>query len=306
MDVVIGSLERIFRDADTAARSSEAVLILGETGVGKEVLARYIHERSRRRARPFLSINCAAIPSHLLESELFGYEKGAFTGAAHRRQGLLEEADGGTVFLDEIVEIPWDAQAKLLHVLETKQVRPLGSSRARPIDVRFIAATNADIRQKVERSEFRRDLYYRLSIFVYVIPPLRERRQDIPALVRHFLDQAGVSVRLSPSAWELLLCYSWPGNVRELRNVIAHALARCEGEEVTPDHLPEYLRARCPRPELLRDAALRRKVECFEAQLVAEAVREAPDLRTAARSLGIGLRTLYRKLRKHGLVRRER
>jgi transcriptional regulator with PAS, ATPase and Fis domain len=301
VEVVIGSLEKIFRDAEIAARSSEAVLILGETGVGKEVLARYIHERSRRRARPFLPINCAAIPAHLLESELFGYERGAFTGATQSRKGLLEEAEGGTVFLDEVVEIPPEAQAKLLRAIETKQVRPLGSTRYRPIDVRFIAATNADIRRKVERGEFRRDLYYRLSIFVYAIPPIRERPQDIPALVRHFLAEAGVSIRISPAVWELLLCYPWPGNVRELKNALTSALARAEGEELRPEHLPEAILARCPRPEVLRETALREKLACFEAQLLADALHRHSDLREIARELGIGLRTLYRKLKRYGL-----
>ncbi|GBC78733.1 Limonene hydroxylase [bacterium HR08] len=305
MEVVIGSLEKIFRDAEIAARSSEAVLILGETGVGKEVLARYIHERSRRSARPFLPINCAAIPTHLLESELFGYERGAFTGATRSRKGLLEEAEGGTVFLDEVVEIPPDAQAKLLRAIETKRVRPLGSARDRPIDVRFIAATNADIKQKVERGEFRRDLYYRLSIFVYVIPPIRERPQDIPALVHQFLTEAGISVRLSPATWELLLCYPWPGNVRELKNALTYALARVDGEEVRPEHLPDHILARCPRPEVLREATLRRKLACFEAQLLAEALKRHSDLSAVARELGIGVRTLYRKLRRYGLSKPE-
>ncbi len=303
--IVIGSLEPIFRDADIAARSSEAVLILGETGVGKEVLARYIHERSRRRTRPFLPINCAALPTSLLESELFGYERGAFTGATQSRRGLLEEAHGGTVFLDEVAEIPVEAQAKLLRAIKTQQIRPLGSARYRPIDVRFIAATNADIKQKVERGEFRRDLYYRLSIFVYRIPPIRERPQDIPELVRHFLTEAGVSVRLSPATWELLLCYPWPGNVRELKNAIAYALARVEGEEIRPEHLPEFILAQCPRPEVLRDTALRAKLACFEAQLLAEALARHADLREMARELGIGVRTLYRKLKRYGLSRPE-
>jgi len=303
VEVVIGSLERLFRDAERAARSSEAVLILGETGVGKEVLARYIHERSRRSARPFLPINCAAIPAHLFESELFGFERGAFTGATQSRKGLLEEAEGGTIFLDEIAEIPLEAQAKLLRAIETKQIRPLGSARYRPIDVRFIAATNADIKRKVERGEFRRDLYYRLSIFVYAIPPIRERPQDIPALVRHFLAEAGGTVRLAPATWELLLCYPWPGNVRELKNALTYALARMEGEELRPEHLPEGILARCPRPDVLREAALRNKLACFEAQLLAEALQRHADLQEVARELGIGLRTLYRKLKRYGLTR---
>jgi transcriptional regulator with PAS, ATPase and Fis domain len=301
VDPVIGSLEKIFRDAEIAARSSEAVLILGETGVGKEVLARYIHEHSRRRDHPFFPINCAAIPSHLLESELFGYERGAFTGATQSRKGLLEQAEGGTVFLDEITEIPLEAQAKLLRTIETCELMPLGGTKYRTIDVRFIAATNSDIKPKVERGEFRRDLYYRLSIFVYTIPPLRERLQDIPALVRHFLAEAGGSARLSPAVIELFLCYPWPGNVRELRNVVNYALAKADGQVIGIEHLPEEITARCHRPDVLRGTRLDEKTACFEAHLLAEMIKHYSDPQEAAQRLGLGLRTFYRKLKKYGL-----
>ncbi len=301
MSLYIGSLERIFRDAEIAARSNEAVLILGETGVGKEVLARYIHEHSRRRNKPFLPINCAAIPAHLLESELFGHEKGAFTGATQRRKGLLEQAQGGTVFLDEVVEMPPEAQAKLLRTIETKELRPLGGSRYRLIDVRFIAATNSDIKLKVDRGEFRRDLYYRLSIFVYSIPPLRQRLQDIPALIKYFIAEDGVGARISATALELLMCYPWPGNVRELKNVIAQALARSEGGDIQVAHLPEHIVARCHQRDVLMGTDLRRKTACFEAHLLAEMMRQYPDPEEAARRLGLGLRTLYRKLKKYGI-----
>ncbi|HXF05137.1 MAG TPA: sigma-54 dependent transcriptional regulator [Blastocatellia bacterium] len=304
MNPVIGSLEKIFRDAEIAARSSEAVLILGETGVGKEVLARYIHEHSRRRDRPFFPINCAAIPAHLLESELFGYERGAFTGATQSRKGLLEQAEGGTVFLDEITEIPLEAQAKLLRTIETCELIPLGGTKYRTIDVRFIAATNSDIKPKVERGEFRRDLYYRLSIYVYTIPPLRERLQDIPPLVRHFLAEAGGSARLSPAVLELFLCYPWPGNVRELKNVISYALARANGQTIGIEHLPEHITARCHRPDVLLGTRLEEKTACFEAHLLAEMIKHYPDPREAASRLGLGLRTFYRKLKKYGLTLR--
>ncbi|MBI3950743.1 MAG: sigma-54-dependent Fis family transcriptional regulator [Acidobacteria bacterium] len=301
MNPVIGSLEKIFRDAEIAARSSEAVLILGETGVGKEVLARYIHEHSRRRTKPFLPINCAAIPTYLLESELFGVEKGAFTGATQSRKGLLEQADGGTVFLDEIVEIPPEAQAKLLRTIETKELLPLGNARYRSIDVRFIAATNSEIKPKVERGEFRRDLYYRLSIFVYSIPPLRHRLQDIPALVKHFIAEAGETARLSPGALELLLCYSWPGNAREIKNALAYALAKADGQDIQVQHLPEHILAHCPRPDVLARTELHEKIACFEAQLLIEVMKQYPDPKEAAQHLGLGLRTLYRKLKKYGI-----
>ncbi|MCS6898031.1 MAG: sigma-54 dependent transcriptional regulator [Nitrospira sp.] len=304
MNPVIGSLEKIFRDAEIAARSSEAVLILGETGVGKEVLARYIHEHSRRRGRPFFPINCAAIPAHLMESELFGYERGAFTGATQSRKGLLEQAEGGTVFLDEITEIPLDAQAKLLRTIETRELIPLGGTKYRTIDVRFIAATNSEIKPKVERGEFRRDLYYRLSIYVYTIPPLRDRLQDIPPLVRHFLTEAGVSARLSPAVLEVFLCYPWPGNVRELKNVITYALARANGQIIGIEHLPEHITARCHRPDVLLGTRLEEKTACFESRLLAEMIEHYPDPREAASRLGLGLRTFYRKLKKYGLTLR--
>jgi TyrR family helix-turn-helix protein len=301
---IIGSLEKIFRDAEIAGRSSEAVLILGETGVGKEVLARYIHDHSRRRSKPFLPINCAAIPAHLLESELFGYEKGAFTGATQNRKGMLEQADGGTVLLDEVVEIAPEAQAKLLRTIETKELMPLGGSRYRAIDVRFIAATNSDIKPKVERGEFRRDFYYRLSIFVYTIPPLRQRIQDIPTLVRQFIAEAGESARLSPGALELLLCYPWPGNVRELKNTVNYALAKSNGQDIGIEHLPEHITERCHRPDVLAGTELEQKTACFEAQLLAEMMKQYPDPKEAAEQLGVGLRTLYRKLKKYGISSR--
>jgi len=301
---VIGSLEKIFRDAEIAARSSEAVLILGETGVGKEVLARFIHERSRRRSKPFLPINCAAIPTHLLESEFFGYEKGAFTGATQSRKGLLEQADGGTVLLDEVVEIPPEAQAKLLRTIEIKELLPLGSSKYRSIDVRFIAATNSDVKPKVERGGFRHDLYYRLSVFVYSIPPIRQRLQDIPTLVRYFIADAGETARLSPAALELFLCYPWPGNVREIKNALSYALAKADGQDIGIQHLPEHIVASCPRPDLLVGTDLIEKTACFEAHLLAEMMKQYPDPREAARHLGLGLRTLYRKLKKYGISSR--
>lgn len=301
MDACIGSLDKIFRDAEIAARSHEAVLILGETGSGKEVLARHIHSHSRRKERPFLPVNCAAIPAHLLESELFGVEKGAYTGATQSRKGYLEQAQGGTVLLDEVAEIPPEAQAKLLRTIETRELAPLGSSRYRPLDVRFIAATNSDLRARTERDEFRRDLYYRLSIFVYTLPPLRQRLQDLPVLVRHFLAAEETPTDVSPGAMELLHCYPWPGNIRELKNVLHHAVARSGGGEIRPEHLPEHIVARCHRPEVLQNMDLKNKTECFEAHLLAEMMKQCKDPEEASRRLGLNLRTLYRKLKKYGI-----
>lgn len=240
----------------------------------------------------------------MLESELFGYERGAFTGATQSRKGLLEQAEGGTIFLDEITEIPLEAQAKLLRTIETRELLPLGGTKYRTIDVRFIAATNSEIKPRVERGEFRRDLYYRLSIYVYTIPPLRERLQDIAPLVRHFLAEAGGSARLSPAVLELFLCYPWPGNVRELKNVITYALARANGQTIGIEHLPEHITARCHRPDVLLGTRLDEKTACFEARLLAEMIEHYPEPKEAASRLGLGLRTFYRKLKKYGLTLR--
>ena len=302
--IVVGSLNDIFKDAETAANSNEAVMVLGETGAGKEILAQYIHATSRRRTKPFVSVNCAAIPASLFESELFGYQKGAFTGALKDKKGLLEEGETGTVFLDEIGELSLEAQAKLLRVIETRELLPVGSTKLRRIDVRFITATNSDIKTRVERGEFRRDLYYRLSIFLYTIPPLRQRSEDIPALVSHFLAQANREITVSPKVMELLFCYSWPGNVRELKNVITHALVKCQGSNLEIEHLPAYLVESCPRLQVLKEDALKKKVECFEARLLEETMKLFPDPKEAAEQLGLELRTLYRKLKKYRLAKR--
>lgn len=302
MNPFIGSLEKIFRDAEIAARSHEAVLILGETGSGKEILARYIHAHSRRKDHPFLPVNCAAIPTHLLESELFGVEKGAYTGATQTRKGYLEQAQGGSILLDEVGEIPSEAQAKLLRTIETRELAPLGSSRFRTVDVRFIAATNSDLRERMEKNEFRRDLFYRLSIFVYTMPPLRQRLQDLPMLVQHFLATGEErAVTISPAALELLHCYPWPGNIRELKNVLHQAMIRSGGAELRAEHLPEHITAQCHRLNVLEGSNLRNKTECFEAHLMAEMMRECGNPEEASRRLGIGLRTFYRKLKKYGI-----
>jgi transcriptional regulator with PAS, ATPase and Fis domain len=297
----IGSLEKIFQDASIAARSSEAVLLLGETGVGKEILARFIHERSRRHEQPFLPINCAAVPTHLLESELFGTEKGAFTGAVQTRRGLLEQAEGGTVLMDEVADISPEAQAKLLRAIETKEILPLGGSKYRKIDVRFIAATNCDMKSRVETGQFRRDLYYRLSIFQYTMPPLRQRMQDLPALIDHLIQQMDLGIKLSPPALELLLCYPWPGNVRELKNVLSFAGAGAQNGIVEPQNLPEDILTSCPHPGILAGSHLRDKTACFEAHMLASLMKQYKDPVEAAKQMGIGVRTLYRKLKKYGI-----
>jgi two-component system NtrC family response regulator len=223
------------------ARSDASVLILGESGTGKEHVARAIHERSARRAAPFVPVACAALPEQLLEAELFGSAKGAFTGAVRDRAGKIEAAKGGTLFLDEIGEISLAGQVKLLRFLEERVVERLGEESRRPIDLRVIAATNANLEERARDGRFREDLYYRLNVVTVDLPPLRDRREDIPLLVEHFLARSG-GAGLLPEALERLVAASWPGNVRELRNAVEHAIALARGAPVAPDHLPETVR----------------------------------------------------------------
>lgn len=236
-------MKRVYELAERAAASDIAVLVMGETGVGKELLAAAVHEHSRRRMRPFLQINCAALAETLLESELFGHEKGSFTGATSMRQGLLESAQGGTVFLDELGEMPLSTQAKFLRVLEERRIRRLGSTRYVDIDVRFVSATNRDLVSEVAAGRFREDLYYRISGISLSIPPLRERIGEIEPLARHFLMgfciKSGISApEITPAALHRLLQYSWPGNVRELKNAMERAPFLSGGAPLLPDHLP--------------------------------------------------------------------
>jgi DNA-binding NtrC family response regulator len=235
------SMQRVQALAERAAAGDINVLILGETGVGKEVLARAIHAGSARAARPMVCINCAALSLSLLESELFGHERGAFTGAGQAKPGLLETAPGGTVFLDEVGELPPALQVKLLRVIETREVLRVGGVRPRKIDVRFIAATNRDLEAEVSRDGFRRDLYFRLNGMTLTIPPLRERPRDVPLLARAFVASLARGRRppaLSEPAVAALLAHGWPGNVRELRNAIERALLLCDGPALLPEHLP--------------------------------------------------------------------
>src|SRR5262245_31055629 len=242
------AMRKLYAEAARAARASINVLLLGETGVGKEVLARAIHEHSPRAKGPFMGINCAALAESLLESELFGSEKGAFTGAL-ARVGLFEAANGGTVFLDEVGELPLGTQAKLLRVLEERAVMRLGSTRARPIDVRFVAATNRDVEADSRQGRMRPDLYFRLNGVALVIPPLRERPLEIEVLAAAFLASACRDLErrsplaLSPAALDLLRRHAWPGNVRELRNAVERAAVMCTDAVILPEHLPPSLLA---------------------------------------------------------------
>ena len=242
------AIQDLIEQVKKISDSRSNVLVLGETGTGKELFTRAIHFNSSRRNKPFVPINCSAIPENLLESELFGYVKGAFTGATQTKRGLLEEADGGTVFLDEIADLDFSLQAKLLRVIDDHEIRPLGSTQSRKVDLRFISATNKDVRNcRKGRVPSGRTLYYRLSVVTFHLPPLRERKEDIPIMARQFVkkyaQELGKPVQeIDPAAIKIFTEYDWPGNVRELQNVIERAVLISEGKSILPEHLPEGIR----------------------------------------------------------------
>jgi len=295
-------VDRILRVAPLKA----TVLVFGESGVGKELVARAIHFNSPRRTFPFLAINCAAIPASLIESELFGHERGAFTGAHTRARGKFEIADRGTLFLDEIGETDLATQVKLLRVLEEKEFMRVGGDTSLRVDVRVIAATNADLEAMVERGTFRRDLYYRLKVVTIHVPPLRDRRADLPELIEGFLDELSRSnavprKAVAPEVLEALSVYDWPGNVRELKNGLESVLVASPGERVHLEDLPPSIaRAVAPprRPSLVPGTTL----ESMERELIRATLESAGGNRThSAEILGIGVRTLQRKIRSYGL-----
>lgn len=308
------AMVQINRMVSKVAMTSGTVLITGESGTGKTFLARSIHNQSKRASKPFVAVNCGAIPENLMESELFGHLKGAFTGADRAKKGLFREADGGTLFLDEIAELPLVLQVKLLHVLEDKEVRPLGGEQMRKVDVRIIAATNRDVDQQVAEGVFREDLYFRLNVLHIQMPPLRERREDIPDLIRFFIkretERLGIDdqIGIDPLAEEILVSYQWAGNLRELQNFIARALIMAEGNRITVADLPPKLTKSSDRPMaspadghgvtfLVGSGTLREQVRAFELQIISDAVKRAHgDRNEAAKQLGVGLSTIYRKL----------
>jgi two-component system response regulator AtoC len=295
--------------AAKVARTNSTVLITGESGTGKGVVARLIHQQSLRADGPFIPVNCGAIPENLVESEFFGHTRGAFTGADKARKGLFLEADSGTIFLDEIGELPLALQVKLLHVIEQKEVRPVGGEQTRPVEVRIIAATNRNLSEMVAQGKFREDLYFRLSVFHIHVPPLRERRQDLSALVEFLLqrntrrmDSNGQKASLDSGVAELLVNYDWPGNVRELENVIDRALILADGYRITLADLPPLITKIAQLPSRPVDGiqfsgTLREQVRKYEAALILRTIEETDgDRRVAAQKLNIGLSSLYRKL----------
>jgi formate hydrogenlyase transcriptional activator len=297
------SMQRVFRDIEMVAATDSTVLVLGETGTGKELIARAIHTRSRRRDAAMVKVNCGAIPGGLAESELFGHEKGAFTGAVQRKAGRFALANHGTIFLDEVGELPLDIQVKLLRVLQEREVEPVGATRALAVNVRVIAATNRDLNEAVRRGAFREDLFYRLNIFPIHLPPLRERQSDVPPLATHFVEdfarRMGKPVRqISVDAMRQLTSYPWPGNVRELANVLERAVILCDGPTVLEQHLGTLMRqSTAPSSFLtLQDVERQHILRALERT---RGVLAGPN--GAARLLGMRRSTVWSRMKKLGI-----
>ncbi len=326
------AMRQVMRLGERAAASDIPVLILGESGVGKEVIARCIQGASARAGKPFISVNCGAIPENLVESILFGHEKGAFTGAVSRSPGKFVEADGGTLFLDEVGELPLDTQVKLLRALQEGEVDPVGARRPVKVDVRIISATNRDLALRVREGGFREDLFYRLNVFPVEMPALRSRLEDVPSLVQHFIDRFNASegtkiMDASADALKLLSAFDWPGNVRQLENAVFRAVVLCEGDTLEPVDFPQILgqvdpvdSLPAPRaseitsptstgrgPVPVFDGQDLRSLADVERDLIAFAIDHyAGHMSEISRRLGIGRSTLYRKVREYGLDEDER
>jgi two-component system nitrogen regulation response regulator GlnG len=324
------AMQQIFKAVGKVAGTELTVLLRGESGTGKELIARAVHENSRRKGRSFVPVNCAAIPRELLESELFGHERGAFTGAVSARRGRFEQAEGGTIFLDEVGDMDLSLQTKLLRVLQERRIERLGGEGSNPVDVRIVAATNQDLEAAVAKRVFREDLFYRLNVVTIHLPPLRDRREDIAALVSHFLsafaqEQRAAPKVVSPEAMTVMLAYGWPGNVRELENVVKRAAALATTSLILPDHLPEGIRsgsgtqepgirtdafpAEWIRAEMVRlqgslDGHLHDHfVACIERPLLELVLRRAGGNQVkAAELLGINRNTLRKRIRELGIA----
>jgi two-component system response regulator PilR (NtrC family) len=313
------AIQEVIRMVRKVAPSNSTVLIQGESGTGKELVARAIHRYSPRATRPFIAINCSAIPDNLIENELFGHERGAFTGATERKIGLFEAANGSTLFLDEIADLPQGLQAKILRVLQEKEVRRVGGNESFRVDVRLVTATNKNLAEEVAEGRFREDLYYRVNVVTITVPPLRDRRGDIPFLANHALAKFGHLAEgrvkeISREAMEVLLDYSWPGNVRQLESAIERAILLCEGDTITPRDLPqEVLSRKTPGKPGERTRSDRFEIpsegmnfETFERDLILQAMEKSDwVIAKASKMLGMSYRTLQYRLDKFGLKRPE-
>ncbi len=318
------AMREVFSVLDRIAPTELTVLLTGETGTGKELVSRALHQRSSRKSGPFVVFDCGAVARNLIESELFGHERGAFTGAVAPRAGVFEQAHGGTIFLDELGELPLELQPALLRVLEQREVRRVGDRKVRPVDVRVVAATNQDVQEAVAGGRFRQDLYYRLAVVEIDLPPLRERREDFPLLVEHLLRSApfdhAVS-RVAPEVERLFEAWHWPGNVRELRNVLLRAIPFCEGPTIEIHHLPDALRkpsegaeerpvtptggeagVAMPSPDLSLKEAREQLIEAFERRYLEDLLEQCDgNVSKAARIAGVDRKTVTRLLKRHDI-----
>jgi len=306
------AMQRIFEVIQKVAQYKSTVLITGESGTGKEVVARTLHHQSDRSQRPFIPVNCGAIPENLLESELFGHSKGAFTDAIRTKKGLFEEADGGSLFLDEIGELPAQLQVKLLRVLQDGEIRRVGESKSIQIDVRIVAATVKDLVKEVNEGKFRDDLFYRLNVVPVHIPPLRERKEDIPLLITHFIKKHNQSLGknvtgVEPKALEALMNYKWYGNVRELENTIERAIVLADGESIVPENLPMDIQTFREKVEILplteEEYSIKKSSKALEMMLIRRALKRTKGNHThAARLLEISHRALLYKIKEYGIT----
>ena len=294
----------LLRRVQMVAPTDSTVLILGESGTGKELVASSIHRNSRRKQNPFVKLNCVAIPPDLLESELFGHEKGSFTGATARKPGKFELADGGTIFLDEIGDMPFGLQAKILRVLQEKEFDRVGGTRTVQVDVRIICATNKDLSQMVKEGTFREDLYYRINVFSLQLPTLRERKEDIPLLVDDFLARTTPEIAISSSALQMMIGYTWPGNVRELQNTVERAAVLSQGQEIAVIHLPENI-ARIFNPQFTeteddKTQSIDDKLKDIEKGIIIDALKRTNGIQIrAAELMGINQRSLWHRIKKY-------
>ena len=296
----------IFAQILKVARTDSTVLISGESGTGKELVATSLFEHSFRRDKPFIKLNCVAIPEGLLESELFGHEKGSFTGAISQKIGKFELANGGTIFLDEIGDMPLATQAKLLRVLQEKEFERVGGNQTIHVDVRFIAATNKNLMEMVKQGTFREDLYYRLNVFSIYLPPLRERKEDIPLLAAHFLEGMENPLKLSPQSLQILTTYPWPGNIRELQNTLERAAVLTDTGMIDPPHLAVHINGDLPTQVLQRpestQSSIDERLEEIEKGLIIEALNRSGGVQVkAAEILGINQRSLWHRIKKLGI-----
>ncbi len=305
------AMQRVFELVNKVAPSNASLVLTGESGTGKEIVARAVHNLSPRKDKPFVALNCSAIPATLIESELFGYERGAFTGADQRRMGNFELAHNGTLFLDEIAELPLELQAKFLRVLEEHKIRRLGGRGEVEVDVRVICATNRDLKEEIRRGRFREDLFFRLHVFTIQLPPLKERREDVPLLVHHFIEkfngETGKRVQgVSPAALGVLQTYAWPGNIRELRNTVERAMILVDGDVIGEEHLPPDMQGSRPEAAMLRIPLGIAMDKVEKEYILASLQKNGGNKARTAEVLGISEKTLYNKLNRYTAEARDR